>query len=74
MKEKPVKSGETYWSDLPSKTNWSLKKVRFSHAPTVALQKCHALGALCTDYILKKYSLFQIKESELKPKVLSTES
>jgi hypothetical protein len=66
MKEKPVKSGETYWSDLPSKTNWSLKKVRLSHAPTVVLKKCHELGALCSDYILKKYRLFQIQKIRMK--------
>jgi hypothetical protein len=35
MKENSVNSDETYWNDLPSKINWSLKKVRLSHAPTV---------------------------------------
>ena len=33
VKEDPVKSGETYWSDLPRKTTRSLKKSRFITCP-----------------------------------------
>jgi len=29
-------------------------------------KKSHELGALCTDYILKKYRLFQIKKIRIK--------